>query len=453
MPVVEMNQLQPVRWDRPADALTFLRQARETLRLTSPGAVDLEPMLGAIGDALDQFLGEHGGMADELLSAYEQLGMVFEVTRCLPGVQSEQEVVAIFLACLQRTFAGRRVFAVRHSPSGEWMQGSHVVADSIAGVVRTACDSKSVNVLPDEDDGPALPGLWVDPPANESACNQVMVGPIVVGESIQHAIVLLRSQDVPPFRRVDMLLLESLTRFCGDLLRNQQLMRELSDLSVAMVRSLVSAVDQKDPYTCGHSLRVAYFATQLAKQLGLGAYDLRLLQWSALLHDVGKIGIRDSVLNKPGKLTEEEFAHMKEHPVRSHQVVSGVPQLRGALDGILHHHEHYDGGGYPDGLAGEDIPLQARIIQIADVFDALTSDRSYRKGNDWQKALTIMRDEAGRTVDPYLQSVFDRMIRTRLETDENAWSRLIAEAGEFAGGEADRLAEALTSGTTEGAMV
>lgn len=451
MPVTEMSQVPTTRWDRPADALTFLRQARETLRLAPAGSVDLEPMLQTIGDALDQVLGEHGGMAEELLSAYEQLGVVFEVTRRLPGVQSEAEVVALFLASLQRTFAGHRVVALRQRATGEWCVGSEPIAESLATVVRTACDSKAVTVSPDEDDGPAIAGLSACP-ATETPCHQVMVGPIMVGESVRHAIALLRPSGVPAFRRVDMLLLESLTRFCGDLLRNLQLMRELSDLSVAMVRSLVSAVDQKDPYTCGHSLRVAHFATQLARQLGLGVQDLRLLQWSALLHDVGKIGIRDAVLNKAGKLTPEEFEHMKEHPVRSHQVVSGVPQLRDALDGILYHHEHYDGGGYPEGLAGEDIPLQARIIQIADVFDALTSDRSYRKGNDWRKALTIMRDEAGRTIDPYLQSVFDRMIRTRLEDDEGAWAKLVAEASEFASGDGESLAEALTTSAAEGAI-
>lgn len=139
-----------------------------------------------------------------------------------------------------------------------------------------------------------------------------------------------------------------------------------------------------------------------------------MLQWASLLHDVGKIGIRDNVLKKEGKLTPEEFGHIREHPVRSHKVVQEVPQLLQALDGILHHHERYDGSGYPSGLKGEQIPLQARIIQIADVFDALTSNRSYRKAFDWQRALEILQEEAGKTVDPRLQKTFDALIRETL---------------------------------------
>jgi HD-GYP domain-containing protein (c-di-GMP phosphodiesterase class II) len=199
-----------------------------------------------------------------------------------------------------------------------------------------------------------------------------------------------------------------------------------------MVRSLVSAVDQKDQYTCGHSLRVGYHATTLGRLLNLPEVELQMLQWSALLHDVGKIGIRDEVLNKQGKLTPDEFQHIKEHPGKSYRVVQQVPQLAAALDGILHHHERYDGTGYPSGLSGEEIPLQARIIQIADVFDALTSSRSYRPAYDWKEALDIMRSEAGKTVDPHLQTVFDQHIRSVLEGDPAAWQRLIEKANHFA---------------------
>ena len=201
--------------------------------------------------------------------------------------------------------------------------------------------------------------------------------------------------------------------------------------STAMVRSLVSAVDQKDEYTCGHSNRVAYYATLLGRALGLEEDEMRMLQWSALLHDVGKIGIRDDVLKKRGRLTKEEFEHIKEHPVRSYRVVQEVPQLTRALDGVLYHHEHYDGSGYPVGLRGEEIPLQARIIQIADVFDALTSNRAYRAAYDWRRALEILRDEAGRTVDPHLQRVFDRLLRGRLEGRQGAWEEMVRQAEQF----------------------
>ena len=229
----------------------------------------------------------------------------------------------------------------------------------------------------------------------------------------------------------DMNLLESLAMFCGDLIRNQRLVLELRGMSIAMVRSLVNAIDQKDEYTSGHSLRVGYYATELGKRWGLAEADLQMLQWSALLHDVGKIGIRDSVLKKKGKLTAEEWAHIQEHPVRSHRVVQEVPQLTGALDGVLYHHERFDAQGYPAKLSGEEIPLQARIVQIADIFDALTSNRSYRAAFDWRGALEILQGDAGKVSDPELVTVFVEMINGILGEDEAAWDALVQRAVQF----------------------
>jgi hypothetical protein len=304
----------------------------------------------------------------------------------------------------------------------------------IETAIRRARDRGKVLV----ESAPPLPGR---PTVGVDDVAEAMIGPVFAGAQVSNsrptdgyvgAIILTRSTKVEEFRAGDMLLLESLTTFCSDLIRAHRLVRELREMSMAMVRSLVSAVDQKDPYTSGHSLRVGYFATLLGQELELESTDLQMLEWSALLHDIGKIGIRDQILNKQGSLTEEEFEHIREHPVRSHEVVRDVPQLAGALDGVLHHHERYDGTGYPSGLAGDDIPLQARIIQIADIFDALTSDRSYRAARDWRQALDILEQEAGRTVDPNLRKVFDVLIRKRLEDDPDGWGNLVRCANRFA---------------------
>ena len=227
------------------------------------------------------------------------------------------------------------------------------------------------------------------------------------------------------------MLVTALATFCGDLISNHRLSRELRQMSIAMVRALVNAIDQKDEYTSGHSVRVGYFASLLGSELGLGPVDLQMLEWSALLHDVGKIGIRDDVLQKTTRLSDEEFDHIKEHPVRSHKVVRQIPQLGQALDGVLHHHEHYDGSGYPNGLQGEKIPLQARIIQIADVFDALTSTRSYRSAYDWRGALNILEKEAGRTVDPQLAKIFDSLVRRHIGDAPDGWEKLVDRAGQY----------------------
>lgn len=428
---------------------------------------DLERLVSHLSEAVERMRVEHAGMAEELLCAYEQLGVVFEVTRKLPCVQSESEVIELFVANLQSSFPEREVFFV-HTPAADGRDGGALGRETvpppeysdppqgtdakspsreelhfkvwIETAIRRARDRGKVLV----ESAPPLPGR---PAAGVDDVAEAMVGPVFAGVQVSNpcpadgyvgAIILTGRAKVEEFRAGDMLLLESLTTFCSDLIRAHRLVRELREMSMAMVRSLVNAVDQKDPYTSGHSLRVGYFATLLGQELGLESIDLQMLEWSALLHDIGKIGIRDQILNKQGSLTEEEFEHIREHPVRSHEVVQDVPQLAGALDGVLHHHERYDGTGYPSGLAGDDIPLQARIIQIADIFDALTSDRSYRTARDWRQALDILEQEAGRTVDPNLRSVFDALIRERLEGNPDGWADLVRCANRFTQGDGEQ---------------
>lgn len=378
-----------------------------------------ECLLTKVADGINRLAGEHAGMAEELLCIYEQIGIVFEVTRRLPTVHAEADVIELFVDSLRRSFQERPVFAVGPGsvPKGK-LEGVHDPPDDwLTTVIGRARDQVSVVV---ESPPPgAMPELVAE----------VLVGPVFAGESFVCAIVVTRGPAVGAFRSVDMLLFESLTLFCGDLIFNHRLVREMEEMSVAMVRSLVNAVDQKDAYTSGHSVRVGYFATLLGRDLALSDASLQMLEWSALLHDVGKIGIRDDVLKKRGKLTEEEFNHIKEHPVRSHRVVQAVPRLADALDGVLYHHERYDGSGYPSGLSGEGIPLQARIILVADVFDALTSDRAYRPAYDWRTALDVMAEEAGTTIDPELQKRFDRLIREKLENDPDGWEKMTGWAG------------------------
>jgi len=385
-------------------------------------APKLDAKLWSLSDLAEQMASEHEGMAEELLGLYEQLGVVFDVTRKLATVDSEAEVLRLFTVSLRSSYSDCMVAAAYpHGPEGWVFEGDAVNADDwLRRLIDRARNERAVTVepRPHETEG--------------TGQRQVLVGPVFGGDVFMGAMVVAQKSSASEFHVSDMMLLEALSMFCGDLIRNHRLVSELRQMSLAMVRSLVNAVDQKDPYTSGHSLRVGYYATMLGARIGLTERDLQMLQWSALLHDVGKIGIRDDVLKKEGKLTDEEFAHIKEHPVRSHQVVEKVPQLADALDGVLYHHEHYAGGGYPTGLKGKEIPLQARVIQIADIFDALTSDRSYRKAFDWRRALGILEEEAGRVVDPEIVVEFIDMIKEITEGDEGAWDRLVERASSLA---------------------
>jgi HD-GYP domain-containing protein (c-di-GMP phosphodiesterase class II) len=169
---------------------------------------------------------------------------------------------------------------------------------------------------------------------------------------------------------------------------------ENRELFLGSIRMLAAAIDEKDPYTRGHSGRVAKYSTIIGDGLGLNAEELDRLRISALLHDVGKIGVDDRVLKKPGKLTDEEFDLMKQHTVKGANIMRPVAQLRDVLPGIELHHERMDGGGYPYGLAGDQIPLMARIIAVADTFDAITTNRPYQSAMDVDYALDRIRSLA-----------------------------------------------------------
>ncbi len=176
------------------------------------------------------------------------------------------------------------------------------------------------------------------------------------------------------------------------------------------LRSLVRAVEVKDTYTHGHSQRTARMAVELGLSMGLAPDRLRVIARGAYLHDVGKIGIPDSILNKPDKLTPEEWAVIQTHPQLGYELASAAPSLHEALPVILHHHERIDGLGYPSGLEGTDIPLEARVVAVADVWDALTSDRAYRKGWSPEMALAHIRDGAGTHFDPHVVDALVRLV-------------------------------------------
>jgi HD-GYP domain-containing protein (c-di-GMP phosphodiesterase class II) len=174
----------------------------------------------------------------------------------------------------------------------------------------------------------------------------------------------------------------------------------------ATVRSLIAAVDAKDTYTRGHSERVHLAACALGEALGLDPATRADLFWASLLHDVGKIGAPDHILKKPGRLTPEEYRVMQEHPVRGDELLAPLTWLGGARRGVRHHHERFDGTGYPDRLAGEAIPLIARIISVADTFDAVISRRSYRDARDAEPAIAVLREAAGTQLDPDVVAAF-----------------------------------------------
>ncbi|MCD6363460.1 MAG: HD-GYP domain-containing protein [Synergistetes bacterium] len=191
----------------------------------------------------------------------------------------------------------------------------------------------------------------------------------------------------------------------------KELLREERRFYLEVISVLVRSLELRDPYTAGHSERVAKLASELAKRLGLSHEEVEKVMWAGILHDVGKLGVPDAVLNKPGRLSPEEFEKIKKHPVLSERLVRESSALRDLAPAVKHHHERWDGKGYPDGLKGEEIPLWARIIALADAFDAMTSDRIYRRRKSVEEAIRELEKGKGSQVDPKLTDIFIDMIK------------------------------------------
>ena len=236
------------------------------------------------------------------------------------------------------------------------------------------------------------------------------LAPSEPGEQHSWQLVFVRTEGHDLFAAVNMNLAASLVRMGSAVLDRIVYAERLSSAFLQTVTALVRTIEAKDAYTSGHSARVALVAKQLGQAVGLTADRVNWLEWAGLLHDIGKIGVMDQIITKPGKLTDDEFTQMKLHPSLSYQVLEPIDAIKPALAAVRHHHERYDGSGYPDGLVAEDIPLSARILQVADVWDALTSTRSYRKALSHEKALSIMRDEAGTVLDPIVFAHFERLL-------------------------------------------
>ncbi|MBM4338875.1 MAG: response regulator [Deltaproteobacteria bacterium] len=186
----------------------------------------------------------------------------------------------------------------------------------------------------------------------------------------------------------------------------QQAYRYLKKSHLDSVKVLVEAIDAKDPYTRGHSDRVKRMSLAIAKQMDFSEERLEILEYGALLHDIGKIGIKDEILQKQGPLNSTEYQFIREHPLIGVKIVEGVEFFKNKIPMIRHHHEYYDGGGYPDGLAGEDIPLEARIISLPDAFDAMTSVRPHRGEKPLHDVLSEMEKCKGKQFDPKIVDIF-----------------------------------------------
>lgn len=208
------------------------------------------------------------------------------------------------------------------------------------------------------------------------------------------------------FTADDLSTLEKLAFQISVAMENARLITDLQGLFIATVESLSAAIDAKSPWTAGHSARVTKYALDIGKELGFSEKEMKDLQLAGLLHDVGKIGTYEAILDKPGKLTDEELTMMRQHPGKGAEILAPIKQLKHIIPAIKYHHEFYDGAGYPDGLKGEEIPLMARILAVADTVDAMSADRPYRKGKPMDVIIAELKRCSGTQFDSKVVKAF-----------------------------------------------
>ncbi len=295
------------------------------------------------------------------------------------------------------------VMAAAHGMSEEYIhKGNIKVGESIAGRVIT--EGRPIHV----------PDITNDPRHvfSVNARNEGLTSLLSVPLSLKDKVIgvlNIYTNEQHNFTPHEINLFTSLASQAAIAIENARLFESLEEIYLDVITALASAIDARDSYTHGHSHRVTEYAVLIAEEMGLTPEEIDIIRNASILHDVGKIGIKEEILKKPGKLTEDETLEMQYHPFIGTRILQSVKLLEPVLPLVYHHQEKYDGSGYPEGLSGEDIPLGARIIGVCDAFEAMTSDRPYRKALPVEKAMAELRNEAGRQFDPDVVDLFFRL--------------------------------------------
>lgn len=345
-----------------------------TLQRVAAGATKLSARV-------DDLVAENEGLANELLRAYEQLNIIFEFTQQIANLVEPDQIERTLIERLAQALPTRDIYML---PAGA---PAHAVrtreATFLPDLIAALSPACKTNVSP-----PRVEVLTI-------GLREVLVGRIARLRGRADIVAAVRAPETPSFATDEISVIESLLAFGGQIVGNSELHGELAQMSRGAVHALVSAIDKKDHYTSGHSERVGLLTQLTGRELGVADAVLQDFEWAGLLHDVGKIGVPEEILRKPGKLTDEEFAQVKKHPEMGYEILKPIARFQAVLDGVLYHHENPDGTGYPRGLKGDAIPFVARIIHVVDVFDALSSTRSYRAAFSVEQACDILKKEAG----------------------------------------------------------
>lgn len=352
---------------------------------------------------------ETEGFTKQLTGAFETIDLLYSLGRAMKAPFSPAEFLTSVCARARATLSFNWVAvsfgdSVRTPASLQRL----LVADGDLPLDAAAFRPAISAAMQDSD---TTCKVHTDLPALASKDNpQVITQPLLCkGHQIGVLVAGDKFGDDPMVTSYDTQLIEACSGFLSTFVENVALYDEQQELFVGTLHALTAAIDAKDRYTRGHSERVALLSRMLAHAAGMPESQCERIRIAGLVHDVGKIGVPEATLLKPGKLTDEEFAQIKKHPETGFEILHQVRLLSDVLPGVLHHHERYDGKGYPYGLSGTDIPFMARIIAVADTFDAMSSDRAYRSRMPRQKVLEEISRSAGSQLDPRLTQLMQKL--------------------------------------------
>lgn len=356
-------------------------------------------------------------MAEELSERYEELHLVYAIDQKIRNVQEGEE---IFTSLLKSCAAHMNVdiaafvkpnenFCAYATNLSKPLHNLDLVLVEMRGdLFRFATTARQPIVLNDMDDSRRA-YIFTDMQLKVLCC------PVFKDNAVIAVMVLVNHYHKPDFTNSDRKLGEVLANQLSSLSRLYGMLSEANKFNDQMAAALIEAVEAKDPYTRGHSERVHHISMEIGRAMNLQGPQLEDLFWGSLLHDVGKIGIPDAILCKPARLTEDEYTFIMVHPERSYEILRHIDRLKGAIQGVRHHQEKFDGTGYPHQLQGLGIPLNARIIALADTYDSITSSRAYRAGRSHEVAMSEIDRVSGTQLDPHIVAVFKTLCEANPE--------------------------------------
>ncbi len=388
--------------------------ARQVARHAPASVVALAPALRFMLDDASQRERDADtidGFTRQLTDGFETIDLLYSLSRSMSGLTRPADFSRLLCDRLKGSMpfgwigawfdADPKVRALVGESlilSGDLMDSEQLLARALQTVSVSAAKDPKSRIL-NELDGVPL-----------TATGQLLVQPVARGGRVLSILLAGdKAGDDPQISSYDIHLLEAAGGYLGAFLENASLYADQQAMFLGTLRAMTASIDAKDRYTRGHSERVAFLSKQLALAVGMPEAEAERLHICGLVHDVGKIGVPEAVLGKRGKLTDDEFGAIKKHPRIGFDILRGIPLLEDILPGVLHHHERFDGKGYPTGIAGEEIPLFARIVALADTFDAMSSTRSYRAAMSREKVLAEVNRCAGSQFDPALVPAFVAM--------------------------------------------